>query len=401
MVSVHASPLAHNGGVDVGEQSVHVSDLSAALARRGHEVVVHARRDDPHLPDCVAMKQGYTVVHVPAGPARVLPIDALLPHMMEFARFLAARWTHDRPDVVHAHFWMSGLAVQQAAKRCGVPTVQTFHTLGTVNRRHQGADDTSPDGRIKLETLLARCADWVAATSIDEVSELVRMGRPRARTSVVPCGVDVHRFRPDGSVAPRSTRQRIVSVGRLVPRKGFETMIRALPEIPRAELVIVGGPPRGELGADAEAQRLRRLAARLGVAERVCLTGGIGRDDLPAVLRSADVVSCTPWYEPFGIVPLEAMACGIPVVAAAVGGIRGTVVDEVTGRLVPPNSPHELAEAINPLLRNPQLRAELGRAGCDRARRRYTWDRIAADTERIYERLVLRRGLAPLDSRSG
>jgi D-inositol-3-phosphate glycosyltransferase len=264
MVSLHASPLAQVGP-DADGLNVHVAELAAALARLGHEVVVYTRRDDPHLPNCVAVKQGYTVVHVLAGPARVLPKDVLLPHIDEFARFLAERWTRDRPDVVHAHFWMSGLAAQQAAKRCGVPTVQTFHTLGTIKRRHQGADDPSPAGRIKLETLLARCADWVAATSIDELFELVRMGRPRACTSVVPGGVDVHRFRPDGSVAPRTARQRIVSVGRLVPRKGFDILIRALPRIPRAELVIVGGPPRGELGADAEAQRLRRLAAQHAV----------------------------------------------------------------------------------------------------------------------------------------
>jgi len=398
MVSEHASPLAHLGGVDAGGQNVHVAELSAALARCGHDVVVYTRRDDPHLPDGVRTDRGYTVVHVPAGPARVLPKDALLPHMVEFAQFLIRRWSQDPPDVAHAHFWMSGLATQHAAKQIGVRTVQTFHALGTVKRRYQGGDDTSPDGRIELEAAVARGADWVAATSTDEVFELARMGRSRLHTSVVPCGVDVRRFRPDGPAAPRGTRQRIVSVGRLVPRKGFETLIRALPLLPRGvELLIVGGPPRRELIADAEARRLRRLAAQLGVADRVCLIGAVGRADMPAVLRSADVVSCTPWYEPFGIVPLEAMACGIPVVATAVGGLRDTVVDEVTGRLVPPQSPPELAEAIGTLLSYPQQRVEFGRAGWERARQRYTWDRIATDTERIYEKLAPVRRDVPSD----
>jgi glycosyltransferase involved in cell wall biosynthesis len=402
MISEHANPLAHLGGVDAGGQNVHVAELSAALARRGHDVVVYTRRDDPGLPDCVETEHGYSVVHVPAGPARGLPKDQLLQYMFAFGRFLGRRWAADPPDVAHAHFWMSGLATQRAARPHGIPTVQTFHALGTVKRLHQGGDDTSPDCRIGLETLVARGADWVAATSTDEVFELIRMGRARSRTSVVPCGVDIDAFSPDGAAAARDSRGRIVSVGRLVPRKGFETLIRALARIPGAELVIVGGPPHAELARDREAQQLRRLADRLGVANRVRLLGGITRAGMPAVLRSADVVACTPWYEPFGIVPLEAMACGVPVVAAAVGGIRDTVVDDVTGRLVPPKDPDALAEAIAPLLRDEKRRGALGRAGRERARARYTWDRVAADSERVYERVApVRREVSTPSSRSG
>jgi len=402
MISEHASPLAHLGGVDAGGQNVHVAELSAALARRGHDVVVYTRRDDPDLPDCAETADGYSVVHVPAGPARVLPKDALLQYMYAFGHYLDGRWTSEPPDVAHAHFWMSGLATQRAAPPHRVPTVQTFHALGLVKRLHQGVDDTSPDCRVGLETVVARGADWVAATSTDEVFELVRMGRARSRTSVVPCGVDIDAFHPDGAAAPRGARPRIVSVGRLVPRKGFETLIRALPGIPDAELVIVGGPARDSLAQDPEAQHLRRLAHRLAVADRVLLLGGITRDEMPAVLRSADVVACTPWYEPFGIVPLEAMACGVPVVAAAVGGIRDTVVDGVTGRLVPPKDPGALAEAITPLLEDGQRRTALGQAGRERARARYTWDRIAADTERVYEKVAsVRRELSAPNTRSG
>jgi glycosyltransferase involved in cell wall biosynthesis len=402
MISEHASPLAHLGGVDAGGQNVHVAELSAALARRGHDVVVYTRRDDADLPECVETEHGYSVVHVPAGPARVLPKDQLLQYMYGFAHYLKARWTAEPPDVAHAHFWMSGLATQRAARPHRVPTVQTFHALGLVKRIHQGVDDTSPDCRIGLETVVARGADWVAATSTDEIFELVRMGRARSRTSVVPCGVDTDAFSPDGPAAPRGDRKRIVSVGRLVPRKGFETLIRALPRIPDAELLIVGGPAASALADDPHARRLQQLSDRLRVADRVRLLGGITRAQMPAVLRSADVVACTPWYEPFGIVPLEAMACGIPVVAAAVGGIRDTVVDDVTGRLVPPKDPGALADAINPLLLDRQWRDALGRAGRERARARYTWDRIATDTERVYEKMApVRRELSAPNTRSG
>ncbi|KUH81251.1 glycosyltransferase [Mycobacterium sp. IS-1556] len=388
MVSEHASPLAALGGVDAGGQNVHVAELSAALTRRGHQVTVYTRRDDPDLSDRVETPQGYTVVHVPAGPAAPLPKDELLPHMGPFAQFLDAEWAADRPDVAHAHFWMSGIATQLAARHLDLPAVQTFHALGVVKRRHQGVQDTSPPDRLRLEAMVARTATWVAATCTDEVFELMRLGRSRDRISVVPCGVNLDRFSPDGPVAPRSGMHRIVSVGRFVPRKGFDVVVRALPHMPGTELVIVGGPDESGLDSDPEARRLMSLATELGVAERVRLYGSVARDDMPAILRSADVVACTPWYEPFGIVPLEAMACGVPVVASAVGGMLDTVVHDVTGRLVKPKRPDEVAKAVNHLLRDDFLRQSMGAAGRDRARARYSWDRIAADSQRIYDRLV-------------
>jgi D-inositol-3-phosphate glycosyltransferase len=236
--------------------------------------------------------------------------------------------------------------------------------------------------------MVARTATWVAATCTDEVFELMRMGRSRARMSVVPCGVNVDLFTPQGAKAPRGDRHRIVSVGRFVPRKGFDVVVRALHSIPDTELVIVGGPDKSELDSDPEARRLMGLAADLGVADRVQLYGSVAREDMPAILRSADVVACTPWYEPFGIVPLEAMACGVPVVASAVGGMLDTVVHDVTGRLVKPKCPGDVAFAINHLLRDNFLRQSFGAAGRDRAKARYSWDRIAGDTLRIYDRLV-------------
>lgn len=388
MVSEHASPLAALGGVDAGGQNVHVAELSAALARRGHQVDVYTRRDDPKLPDRVVTEQGYTVVHVPAGPAEPLPKDELLGYMGPFAQFLDDQWASERPDVAHAHFWMSGIATQLAARHLDLPAVQTFHALGVVKRRHQGVRDTSPPDRLHLEATVARSATWVAATCTDEVFELMRMGRSRNRISVVPCGVDLDLFSPEGPIAPRGDMRRIVSVGRFVPRKGFDVVVRALPHLPDTELVIVGGPEASQLDADPEARRLIGLARDLGVADRMNLYGSVSRGDMPAILRSADVVACTPWYEPFGIVPLEAMACGVPVVASAVGGMLDTVVHDVTGQLVKPKRPDEVAKAVNTLLRDDFLRQSMGAAGRDRARARYSWDRIAADSQRIYDRLV-------------
>lgn len=388
MVSEHASPLAALGEADSGGQNVHVAELAAGLTRAGHQVTVYTRREDDVQPDELRMPAGYRLVHVPAGPREHVPKDELLAHMGEFARFLQREWKASRPDVVHAHFWMSGIASMLAAAEVDVPVVQTYHALGVVKRRNQGRADTSPADRIRLERIIGRKAARVAATCSDEVFELVRMGLHRSRISVVPCGVDLERFTPTGERADRGDRHRIVAVGRLVPRKGFDVAIAALRYLPDTELVIAGGPRQGRLAEDEEAQRLRHVAARHGVTEQVHLVGQVARPDMPALLRSADVVVTTPWYEPFGIVPLEAMACGVPVVASAVGGLIDTVVDGVTGIHVPPRRPEAVATAVRKLLADSALRDAYGIAGADRARCRYSWDRIASDTLRVYERAV-------------
>jgi glycosyltransferase involved in cell wall biosynthesis len=388
MVSEHASPLAVLGGADAGGQNVHVAEVSAALGRMGHEVTVYTRADAPDLPRQVAAAPGVTVVHVPAGPAGPLPKDELLPYMGTFADHLRRRWTATPPDLVHAHFWMSGVAALAAARPTGVPVVQTFHALGAVKRRHQGSDDTSPPERVFYEHRLGRGVDRIIATCSDEVFELSRMGVRRDRITVVPCGVDLGRFTAEGPTRPRGPRRRLVAVGRLVPRKGFDTVIAALAALPDVELVIAGGPPADQLGTDPEARRLRGTARRHGVENRVTLLGAVRQADLPPLLRSADAVVCTPWYEPFGIVPLEAMGCGVPVVASAVGGLTDTVVDGVTGLLVPPRQPDELAVAVDTLLADPDRRARFGAAGAERARTRYGWDRIATDTARVYRQVV-------------
>jgi D-inositol-3-phosphate glycosyltransferase len=380
MVSEHASPLAAPGSPDAGGQNVHVNELSRALADAGHDVTVLTRRDDPDLPDVVPLHPGVTVHHVDAGPARPIPKDELVPHLPALAEGLGRCWRAEPPDVVHAHFWMSGLAAAAALNDRDIPLVQTFHALGSVKRRHQRGADTSPAGRIPAERALARRVDRVLATCDDELFELIRMGAPRHRVSVVPCGVDALAFAPDGPVAERSERPRLVSVGRLVRRKGVDEVVAALPRVPHAELVVAGGA--GD--ADPDLARLRRLADRCGVADRVRFLGPVSRTRMPALLRSADAVVCAPWYEPFGIVALEAMACGRAVVATAVGGMQDTVVHGVTGLHVPPRRPDALGSALRELVASPTLPFAFGVAGRDRVLARYTWDRVAAATERVY-----------------
>jgi len=372
MVSEHASPLAVLGGQDAGGQNVHVAALATALARRGHRVEVFTRRDDPELPRRVPLAGGVEVVHVDAGPARVLPKDDLLPHMPRMAEQLARAWAWPRtPDVVHAHFWMSALASREALRAGpGAPLAVTFHALGAVKRRHQGDADPSPPSRVRCERELLADADAVVATCRDEVSELLALGADPHRLHVAPCGVDVRQFRPDGprSAPWREGTTRLLSLGRLVERKGVGTVVEALVRLPGAELVVAGGPPARDLDGDEEVRRLRDLARRLGVADRVHLLGQVGRDEAARLLRAADAVVCVPSYEPFGIVPLEAMACGTPVVASAVGGMLDSVVPGATGLHVPPGDPEAVASAVRRLAVDPRRAGRMGRAGVARVR---------------------------------
>ncbi|MGK5677381.1 glycosyltransferase [Micromonospora sp. URMC 106] len=387
MISEHASPLAVLGEEDAGGQNTHVAELAAALVGEGHDVRVYTRRDSAALPDTVPTTDGYQVWHVPAGPALRVPKDELLPHMGEFGRWLASQWRDGdwTPDVAHAHFWMSGLATLHAGRRTGVPVVLTYHALGTVKRRHQGARDTSPPGRIGYERALGRAADRVIVQCQDEIGELVRLGVPRSRMALVPSGVNQEMFRPDGPVAPRApARPRIITVGRMVERKGFQDVVRAMPAVPDAECVMVGGPPAGLLAADSFARRLGALAESCGVADRVKLVGAVPREEMGRWYRSADILVAAPWYEPFGLTPLEGMACGVPVIGSNVGGIADTVVHGLTGDLVPPRDPRALGAAIRRLLADKVRRFAYATAALDRIRSRYSWKRCAEQLGAVY-----------------
>ncbi|MEV6651462.1 glycosyltransferase [Streptomyces sp. NPDC051219] len=395
LVSEHASPLAVLGGVDAGGQNVHVARLASALADRGHRVIVYTRRDARDLPDRVRLRGGVEVRHVPAGPPEQIPKDELLPHVLSFGRYMAREWQARPPGLVHSHFWMSGLASLQAARELRLPLLHTYHALGTVKRRHQKYADTSPPARIACETEVGLGCDRVVATCRDEVLELARMSITVDKVSVVPCGVDTAQFTPDGPAAdPGAHRYRLLQLGRLVPRKGAAVSITALTLLPEAELVVVGGPPADRIDADPEVRRLRGIAGAAGVADRVRFTGGVASEEVAPLLRSADVVLCPADYEPFGIVPLEAMACGKPVVASAVGGHLDTVADPATGRLVPPGDPEALARAVGELLADPALRKACGAAGRRRVLSRYGWAGVAAATESVYRAVLAARPTA-------
>ena len=388
LVSEHANPLAAVGTVDAGGQNVHVAALAGGLAQLGHEVTVYTRRDNARVPDRLTGPEGYVVEHVPAGPPTDVPKDELLQYMPAFGEHLHERWRAEPVDVVHAHFWMSGLAAVDAAGPLGVPVLQTFHALGTVKKRHQGTRDTSPAMRVALERRLVRTVDHVISTCTDEVAELDAMGLPKGGATVIPCGVDADAFAPLAVARPDGAPPRLLVIGRLVERKGVGNVIEALAHLPGVRLSVAGGPPRDQLQTDPEIARLQEIAAHCRVADRVDFLGAVARGDVPALMSAADVVVCVPWYEPFGIVPVEAMACGRPVVGSAVGGLLDTVVPGVTGELVPPRRPDVLAPVLRDLLADPARRERYGEAGRRRAIETYQWRSVVAATEQVYDSVL-------------
>ncbi|MET1074509.1 MAG: glycosyltransferase [Umezawaea sp.] len=364
--------------VDVEAQRSHMIDLSEALCARGHEVVLFLRQHSPVPLQRRRARQGYQVVRIPAGPTDRLPSTRLVPHLDEFAAHLDDHWSGWRPDVVHLRSWMSALAVGAGHD---IPMVQSFHGLGIVEQRFR---DTKAQARLDIERRMGAAAGRILAASTEEVSDLVRMGVPRPRTSLVPCGVDTDLFAPDGPAMRSGGGPRLLAVGEIRPHSGLDTAISALPMVPRAQLVIAGHVHHSDPREDPEVKRLVEHARRLGVAERVRFTGRIDRRRRPALLRSADIVLCPSWYESLGASALEAMACGVPVVASAVGAFNDAVVDEVTGVLVPPRDSRALGVALRELLADNTRRQMFAIAGVDRIRARYTWDRVAEETVIAY-----------------
>ncbi|MFI9008483.1 glycosyltransferase [Actinosynnema sp. NPDC053489] len=369
VVSAHASPLPVLGDAEEGGQDVHVADLAAALTADGHDVVVYTRRSSPRSPDVVRTRSGYEVVHVPAGPPIPIRPDEILAHLDEFTQFLRAQWRVSPPDVAHAHYWTSGVASVLAANGLPVPVVQTFHGLGAVAR--QAGDEGVPEARLTAERLIGRQATRVLAQCTEEKAHLVRVGVLRTRIAVVPPGVDVTRFKPEGPRLNRALPHRLVA-----PATGAEDVITVLRTVRDAELVVVGG--RAE-----DVRRLRERARASDVGDRVRLVGRVPQVAMPALLRSADVVVCAA-EGGAAVTPLEAMACGVPVVAAATGAATDTVVDGVTGRLVPPGDLRVLARVLRPLLVDDARRDAYGVAAADRVEARYSTTRVATEAVRVY-----------------
>ena len=386
LVAHHGSPLTQATGQESVPQAASIAAHAQALANLGHRVTIYARRDARGLPGSAILAPRVTVEHVAAGPLAPLAADELAEHVAPFGDYLVQRWHRNQPDVVHAYFWTSGLAALAAIRGLDVPLVQTFGTLGAAHRR--SSPSPAQERRIRMEACIARSAHAVLAGTSAEAAELVRMGVPRASVAVVPCGVDTDEFTPEGRVAKRNGRPRLLAVAPLRKDQGLDVLVRVLARVPGAELVIAGGPARAQLSKDEVYQELVRQAERFGVADRLSFTGKVAAGGLPALLRSADLLVSAATDDPLGAVAIAAMACGTPVAAGAVGGLRDAVLDGTTGVLVPPDRPDMLARRVRLLLASPLRVEAFGIAAADRATARYSWDRISRETLAAYERCL-------------
>ena len=411
MISDHASPLATLGGVDAGGQNVYVAQVARHLAALGDRVDVFTRRDDPDLPEVVELARGVRVIHVPAGPPAPLPKEDLLPFMPEFTASTAERLGGSRRyDLIHANFFYSGLVAAELKASLGLPFVVTFHALGRIRRQFHGGADAFPDERFAIEDRIVAQADRILAECPQDEEDLIRLYNAEpSRITIVPCGFDPSEFEPMSRPLARlelgldPAERILLQLGRMVPRKGVDNVIRAVGRLQaehdlKVRLLVVGGPDREpDLESTPELARLAEVAREADVADQVQFIGRRDRGELKTFYNAADLFVSTPWYEPFGITPVEAMACGIPVVGSRVGGIKFTVRDAETGYLVPPDDPAALAERIAHLYRNPKLLSVFGRQAIRRANDLFTWERVANGIAAAYEEVLLEGRLARRD----
>ena len=406
LISEHASPLGLLGGVDSGGQNVYVGQIAKHLAAIGYDVDVFTRRDNDLLPDVAQWVNGVRIIHVPAGPAQPVRKEDLLQHMPEFTAYLLrfCRRQAVPYDLVHANFFMSALAAAEVKRKLGIPFVVTFHALGRVRRLHQGAGDEFPDERFDIEDRVVAEADHIIAECPQDNEDLIQLyNADPAKVSIIPGGFDPMEFWPITKPLARAamglpTDERVIlQLGRMVRRKGVDTVISGFARLIKrsgikARLIIVGGDSEEpDSRTDPELARLQRLAKKQGISRHVTFAGRQSRESLKFYYSAADIFVSTPWYEPFGITPVEAMACGTPVIGTNVGGVKFTVRDGETGYLVPPNDPDAVAERISHLFKHPKLLTVLGQQGIRRANDLFTWQRVTSSMAALYEEILTAR----------
>ena len=402
MLSYHTCPLATLGGKDTGGMNVYVAELTRHLGKLGIHVDVFTRSQDEHVPHVIhSLGYGNRVVHIPAGPEYPLPKKELANYIPEFVegvrRFAAEKGIHY--DLIHSHYWMSGVAADLLKQEWHVPVLQMFHTLGLMkNRIAQSPAEMEGAYRIDGENQVVKIADMIVAATPAEDQQLQQLyGVKKERIVIIPPGVDLARFYPipqdeaKEAINISCKNRMLLFVGRIEPLKGLPNLIRALDLIRQSGnpvsncycLVVIGGDP--DASADTmseEMARVKGLCKELGVDDLVVFVGKKAQETLPYYYSAADILIMPSYYESFGMVALEAMACGTPVIASQVGGLPFVVQNGITGFVVPGGSPEALTKTLLKLMTQPDLRAKMGQQAANYALN-YSWELISkriADT---------------------
>jgi D-inositol-3-phosphate glycosyltransferase len=401
-ISEHASPLADLGGIDTGGQNVYVAQLAKCLANENYQIDIYTRLEHANQEQVVNWLPGVRVIHIKAGPARVLPKEELMTFMPEFRdNMLAFIAQHGiEYQLIHANFFMSGWIAAEIKSTLGIPYTVTFHALGYIRQLHQGNNDKFPPERLQIEKHVAGSADWVIAECPQDKEDLINHYQiPAEKITIIPCGFSQDEFYP---VKKKEARKRLqlpadepvlLQLGRMVPRKGVDNVIKALGQLKKkgkkVSLLIVGGESdHPDLKQCPELNRLYQIAQANNVTEQIHFAGRKQREQLKYYYAAADIFVTTPWYEPFGITPLEAMACGTPVIGTNVGGIKYSVLDGQTGALVTPENPTELAQKIDELIFDQAKLAQLSSNAISRVNSYFTWDNVARKVSRLYHQIM-------------
>jgi glycosyltransferase involved in cell wall biosynthesis len=411
LLTDNADPLVPLGGYEAGGENVYVYELARSIGRLGWTVDVFTRWSSPKTSQIARMGENVRVIRLPAGPLEFIPKEQLFPYMQAYIdSFMAFKQTHKLDYLLlHGNYYLSAWAAVQIGKQLGIPVVSTFHTLGIVKHRALNSFDPSPDDRIEKEKDVMQGEDRIIATSPVMKDEIVTMyGMPAKKIVVIPGGVNLKRFTP----LPQHIARRVLSinpnkiiilyVGRMERRKGIDTLIEAMsflvqkmPEKRKVmRLLISGGEARKGIGLEGipektEKERLKKLVESLGLKDIVRFTGNIDRENLPFYYASADVTVVPSYYEPFGLVPLESMACGTPVVASNTGGLMYTIKDGKTGSLVSPKDPAGFADKIYELLENATTRKYFRENGIDRVTRMFSWESVGRQMSDFYHDTII------------
>ncbi|MBL7209890.1 MAG: glycosyltransferase [Dehalococcoidia bacterium] len=393
MLSVHSCPVGNLGGKDTGGMNVYIRELARELGRRGHSVDIHTRAHDPREAQIVELAKGARLIHLEAGEVEDVHKLVVYSYLDEFACSLENfRKRHGLEyDLIHSHYWLSGWAGRRIKDWWQVPHITMFHTLGAV-KNAIGVGEDDPELRIQTERELATGCDCIIAATEAEKEQLVGYyNAPGEAISVIPCGVNLDLFQP---VDREMARQHLgfdggsiaLFVGRIEPLKGIDRLLMAMTYLDKKEkvrLVVVGGDEQSQ----PELERLQSLAHDLNIQDSVAFAGMVRQEELPQYYSAADVCIIPSYYESFGLVALESLACGTPVVATRVGGMESVVSQDKTGYVVGDNNPHHLADKIAEILSKPDSRAQIA-AAARAAVARFSWVNIAEEIVQQYEAVL-------------
>ncbi len=393
MLTMHSCPAGRPGTRDVGGMNVYVTYLARELAKAGCRVDIYTRSDRAHGDEIVNITPFVRVVHVEAGPVDE-PKHELPEHVPSFVSGVEAFRSDHRLsyELIHSHYWLSGIAGSELSTNWGVPHVSMFHTTALTKMLARNGEQ-EPQGRVESERSVMADANAIIVSTEQERSDMSRLyGTDPAKISVLPAGVDLELFRP--AEKPEARRSLglpegnvVLSVGRVEPLKGFDILLMAMASMDERSdttVVIAGGDEEDS----PEFERLRELSQSLGLGDSVIFTGSVSQDELSVYYNAADVFVLPSYYESFGLVALEAMACGVPVIASRVSGPRSFVKSGETGYLIDRRCPEPFAQRLDVLLHNPMLRESMGRAARSRAEE-MGWDAVGRRTLDVYDSVTL------------